>query len=240
MSGYVTEANIKWAVGIIVPILVTVIGWIYVYLSSQKNMRRDKRITTYISTFNFIREPINEAIQNYSKLSIFILLTSNDLERFIKEDNNLFEARKAGFLKSYTADEFKELKNKATESFIKFVSSWEQYDIVLKPLVRQRYAIQKEFLEVNIVLNEVFTEYNTYFYSISKGGDVPDNARVRLISRLKDADEVIIDFFSCIMDINVNLQNYVFKDFLGVYLEARQVSEINHPTINKLMNKHKL
>ena len=47
LLGYITGDNIKWLLGVIIPMTVTVTGWIYVYKLGQKNVIRDKRITIY-------------------------------------------------------------------------------------------------------------------------------------------------------------------------------------------------
>jgi hypothetical protein len=73
--GYVTGDNIKWLLGVAIPMTVTVTGWIYVYKLGQKNVTRDKRITTYITAFNFMKDPIYNAIRRNSEFCTYLFIT---------------------------------------------------------------------------------------------------------------------------------------------------------------------
>lgn len=238
MKALLTEVNIKWFIGIIIPVIVTVSGWVYVYRLGQKNIRRDKRITTYINTFNFIKDPINDAIQKYSKLSTYLYLTYTRIQRLTK-DNLLLESDKQFLLESYNNKEFEILKNEASEAFLKFSYSWEQYEIVLLLLVEQRHALQDEFNELIQIVGNAHTEYFTYFYCINQGIDVAEASKEKLVTTLQNLHDRSFDFFACIRDVNINLQNFIFKDLLDQTVEKREVIDSKYLTIGSLMIKHK-
>ncbi|MDQ0112460.1 hypothetical protein [Paenibacillus harenae] len=237
MKEILTEANIKWFIGVIIPVIVTVSGWIYVYRLGQKNIRRDKQITTYINTFNFIKDPINDAIQKYSNLSTFLNLTYTRIQRLTK-DNMLLESEMNFLLESYNNKEFEILKNEASDAFLKFSYSWEQYEIVLLPLVEQRHALQDEFHELIHISGNAHTEYFTYFYCINQGIEVAETSKERLLATLQNFHDKSFDFFACIRDVNISLQNFIFKDLLGQTVEKRKVMDNKYLTIDELMTKH--
>lgn len=239
MKAIFTVDNVKWVIGIIVPVIVTVSGWIYVYRLGQKNIRRDKRITTYINTFNFIKDPINDAIQKYSKLSTYLFVTYTRIQQLTK-DNLLLEANKKFLLESYNNREFELLKNEASEAFLKFSYSWEQYEIVLLPLVKQRHALQEEFHELIKISANAHTEYFTFFYCLDQGIEVAEASNEKLITILENFHNKSLDFCACIRDVNINLQNFVFNDLLGQTVEKRVVIDSKYLTIDTLMEKHKL
>jgi len=237
MKAIFTVDNIKWFIGIIVPVMVAVSGWIYVYRLGQKNIRRDKRITTYINTFDFIRDPINEAIQKYSKLTTYLFLTYTRIQRLTK-DNLLLEADKKFLLESYNNKEFEILRNEASEAFLKFSYSWEQYEIVLLPLIKQRHALQDEFHELIQVSSNAHTEYFTYFYCLNQGIEVAEASKEELVNTLQNFHDKSFDFFACIRDVNNNIQNFIFEDLLGQTVEKREVNDPQYLTIDTLMIKH--
>jgi len=237
MKTIITEENIKWFIGIIVPIIVTVSGWIYVYKLGQKNIRRDKRITTYINTFNFIKDPMNEAIKKYSKLTTYLFLTYTRIEG-LTSDNLFLEADKKQLITSFNNNEFEELRSEASEALLNFLYSWEQYEIVLLPLINQRYALQDEFHELVQKSGEAHFEYTTYLYCLSQGINVAESARDKLLCTLKNYHDKNFDFFACIRDVSNNLQNFVFEDLLGQTVEKRVVTDSKFLTIETLIKKH--
>lgn len=237
MKDIFTEDNIKWFIGITIPVIVTVSGWIYVYKLGQKNIKRDKQITTYINTFNFMKDPINDVIQKYSKLCTYLFLTYTRIQQ-LNKDNLLLESDKKILLESFNTKEFETLKNDASEAFLKFTYAWEQYEIVLLPLVEQRHALQDEFQELIQISSNAHTEYFTYLYRMNQGIEVVEKSKEPLIKNLQEYHDKSLDFFACIRDVNLNLQNFIFKDLLGQTVEKRTVTDSRYLTIDTLMTKH--
>ncbi|WP_449602474.1 hypothetical protein [Paenibacillus sp. Marseille-Q9583] len=240
MLGYVTGDNIKWLLGVIIPMTVTVTGWIYVYKLGQKNVIRDKRITTYISAFNFIKDPLYNAIRKNSDFCTYLDTTRRHLEG-LQVESILYQAdMNYLLLKSYNEREFENLKNVASSSYLEFSYAWEQYEIVLLPLVKQRYALQEEFKEMIKIINNSYTGYNAFLYSLNEGREFKEEQRAELVKSITITHDRLLDFFACLMDVNANVQNFVFKDLLNRNIEERKVLDEKYLTINKLIEKHKV
>jgi hypothetical protein len=232
-----TEVNIKWFIGVFLPVIVTASGWIYVYRLGQRNIKRDKRITTYISTFNFIKNPINDAIQEYSKLTMYLSSTISLIKNIEKYGLSVGNEKRL-LLESYNNKEFHNLKNEAQGAFLKFLYSWEQYEIVLLPLVKQRHALQDEYNELILCAFNTYLEYSSYFYALNQGFEVTLDATEKLIITLQDYHDKTFDFFSCIRDVNINLQNFIFEDLFVQTVEKREVTDTKYLTIDSLITKH--
>lgn len=239
MLGYITGDNIKWLLGVIIPMTVTVTGWIYVYKLGQKNVIRDKRITTYISAFNFIKDPLYNAIRKNSDFCTYLSITRTYLEG-LQIESVLYQADVNYLLNSYNERKFEELKNLASSSYLEFSYAWEQYEIVLLPLIKQRYALQEEFKEMISVISNSYSEYTAFLYALNEGIEFKEEQRARLVKSIAITHDRLLDFFACLMDVNTNVQNFVFKDLLNRNLEGRKVSDEKFLTINKLIEKHRV
>ncbi|MRN52005.1 hypothetical protein [Paenibacillus monticola] len=237
LLGYITGDNIKWLLGVIIPMTVTVTGWIYVYKLGQKNVTRDKRIITYISAFNFIKDPLYNAIRKNSDFSTYLFITKTYLERLDKE-SILYRADLNHLLNSLNDKEFEKLKNVASSSYLEFSYAWEQYEIVFLPLVKQRHALQEEFKEIISVISDTYIQYTTFHYTLNQGIEFKVEQRSKLVESMKNTHDRLLDFFTCLMDVNVNMQNFVFKDLLNRSIEERKVLDERYLTINKLIEKH--
>ncbi|WP_342409782.1 hypothetical protein [Paenibacillus sp. FSL R10-2778] len=218
---------------------VTVTGWIYVYKLGQKNVIRDKRITTYISAFNFIKDPLYNAIRKNSDFCTYLDITRRHLES-LQVESILYQADMNYLLRSYKEREFENLKNIASSSYLEFSYAWEQYEIVFIPLVKQRYALQEEFKEMIMIINNCYMGYNAFHYSLNEGIEFKEEQRAGLVNSIAITHDRFLDFFACLMDVNTNVQNFVFKDLFHRNIEERKVLDEKYLTINKLMEKHKV
>ncbi|MEK4993250.1 hypothetical protein [Paenibacillus sp. FSL H7-0918] len=218
---------------------VTVTGWIYVYKLGQKNVIRDKRITTYISAFNFIKDPLYNAIRKNSDFCTYLDITRRHLES-LQVESILYQADMNYLLRSYKEREFENLKNIASSSYLEFSYAWEQYEIVFIPLVKQRYALQEEFKEMIMIINNCYMGYNAFHYSLNEGIEFKEEQRAGLVNSIAITHDRLLDFFACLMDVNTNVQNFVFKDLFHRNIEERKVLDEKYLTINKLMEKHKV
>ncbi|WP_442601805.1 hypothetical protein [Paenibacillus sp. KN14-4R] len=240
MKSFFTAENTKWIIGICIPAVITVIGWISVYRLNQRNMRRDKRITTYLNTFQFIKDPINDLIQSFSELSSFMFNCYTKLEQ-LETSNILFEIDMKLLVEDYNKKTFEELQNKLHKSFIKFIYSWEQYEIVLLTLVKQRHVLQEEFMIVSSEMVTVISEYNRYFLFMSKNINMSVDERIKLAVSISTLFENVLDLGACVRDVNVNLQNFIFYDLLETKIDKRNVTEPDkYLTIDTLLKKYEL
>lgn len=220
---------------------VTVTGWIYVYKLGQKNVTRDKRITTYITAFNFMKDPIYNAIRRNSEFCTYLFITYSYLERLSKE-SILYNSDVTHLINSFNNKEFEKLNKLASSSYLDFSYTWEQYEIVFMPLVKQRWALQEEYRELISIVSEGYVQYTAFLYSLNlnQGEVFNENQKLTLVNTIKDMHDRLLDFFSCLSDVNVNLQNFVFGDLLDQTIDKRIVLDERYLTIYTLMKKHKV
>lgn len=233
-----TLEGIKWSVALLLPILLTIAGWIYVQKLGVKNIKREKQVVVKIEAYNFIKNDINALITSLSSLHSLLKVTSRNLE-IVEDDNILSSISRKILIDEYQNERLKRMNEEVGINFIKFIFSWEQYELVFKPLVKQRYALQEEYKEISSGLGETYIMYENYFNKIKLNLSEWENSRNELICLLNIFSEKSLDFVCCISDVSKNIQNYIFGDVLNDQLDKRLVKDEKYLTIETLIKKHK-
>lgn len=232
----------KWFLGILVPAGISVAGWIYVSRSDKKHIKEEKRITMKIEAFNNVKDPLLEVSTAYSKLGGFVLQFKNDLSS-ISSDNQggmVFETTINMILKDFESSLFKKLLDEASEKFLEFVRVWEQHELLLKPLISQRHALQSEHVELIKNVRELYTAYCAWIYSSPENRHLDIDKNSALQMNFNETYEKLTDFWGCLLDVSYNIQNYAFSELLKDELDKRKPLDEKYLTIDKLIKKHSI
>lgn len=227
-----------WAIGIILPVLISVIGWFTIYWLNIKNMKLEKKIIVKIQAYDHIKTYITKMNRSFGELCNYTFEVHDVMKRFSAE-NVLYELDKKKLLRDLENSTFKSIYNQANIDFVEFVFSWEQYEIVFSELVKQRYALQDELKEINEIYGYVVMDLERYSIYLRENIEIPEELRkADLEKALKEMFERLLDFNACIRDMSFNLQNHTFEKVISERNEKREVANSNIPTIENLVKKH--
>lgn len=231
----------KWFLGILVPACISVAGWIYVSRSDKKHIKEEKKIAMKIEAFNNIKAPLLEASRAYSKLGGFVFHFTSDLSSISSDNQGIYyEATINTILKDFESSLFKKLIDEASEKFIEFVRVWEQHELLLKPLVLQRHALQNEHNELILNIRGLHTDYYAWLYSLAKYRHLNIENVPVCKENFDEAYGKLTDFSGCLLDVSFNIQNYAFSELLKDELDKRKVSDEKYLTIDTLIKKHNI
>lgn len=230
--------EITWVISIVLPIIIAFIGWIIVYMLNKKSMRNEKVVVIRLEAYNYIKDNINSLEKNYSHLYLFIFMTFKTLSDLTR-DNILYDINKRRLLNEYDNNIFNDLKDKASISFNEFIYKWGQYELIFKPIVIQKYALEEEFVLILDELTNLWGDYDRYFQFMKTGLKEDDSYRTKLAENMNNVFDHILDFSNCITDVSFNIQNLVFSDITKNNIEKRIVEDEKYLTIDKLIVKHK-
>lgn len=221
MENVITPFNMStnsiWLIQIVLPTLITVIGW--------------------ISVFSF--KSLDTMIRNLGTFNNFIFNTYNILGR-LKSGSPLYDIEKKSLLQNYQESRFKMLYKEAGNSFVDFIFVWEQFEIVFKQLIKQRYALNEEFTEISSYETETWSDYNRVLgLFFNADVELVDKDRIAIADSMMKLFLKYLDFTCCLTDLRNNLQNFVFSKTLDEHNEKRKVKDISILTIETLIQKHK-
>lgn len=230
--------NIKWILELIIPMILAILGWILVYILNYKNLKKEKKILIKMQAYEHIKSDINNVIQSYGLANNTVFLTSSILADFSKE-NILYDINKKSLYEQQDTNSIKSLYNIAHNDFVKFIFSWETYEIVFKDLVRERYALQIEHQEILLKFSNVVSEYENYInYLRYDLAEYDKTTNIELKVQLDEMLDAYTDFNACIRDVSHDIQNFVFKDVINQKNERRKVKDPKFLTIDTLIKKH--
>ncbi len=238
-SPYTLDSNVKWILELTIPMALAILGWIFVYKLNSKNMKSEKKIHVKIQAYEIIKSDINDVVQSYGVANGTLFLTSNTLKNFTK-DYILYDIDKKRLIEEQDNNNIRSLFYKANSDFVKFIFTWELYEIVFIDIVRERYALQCEYDELLEKYSGVITEYEKYI-SFMKSNLEEHNKTTNfdLNVQMNEMYESYTDFNACIRDVNLNIQNFVFKDVFKHKNQKRIVKDVKYLTIETLLLKHK-
>lgn len=127
--------------------------------------------------------------------------------------------------------------NETKNGFIELLYTWEQYEIVLKPFVTQKIVLIEESKILEKILDETLTSYNKYLnkFKINK---IVESERAILKDKLWSTLKEVLNFLAALNDVNFNIQNYVFGNFLNDKIYYRTSTGSGYYTISELIKKH--
>lgn len=219
--------------------VLAMLGWLFVYWLNISNMKKEKAVIIKVQAYDYIKTDINDLIQSCGLLTSHIFLRQQTLENF-SEEYPLYELNKKILVEELDKSILKDLYNKTNDNFVKFIFSWELYEIVFKSLVIQRHALQFEFSEINNNYGNLVTDYERFLLFIRDNNEqCNSDTNKELAIRMKEMFERILDFNACIRDVSFNIQDYVFKDIIKDKNDKREVLDKSFLTIDTLIKKHK-
>lgn len=231
----------KWFLGVLIPAFISVAGWIYVSRSDKKHIKEEKTIAMKIDAFNNIKGPLLEASRAYSNLGGFVLQFTHDLSSISSDNQDIYyEAMIKTILKDFESSLFKKLIDEASENFIEFVRVWEQHELLLKPLLIQRHALQSEHNELILNIRELHTDYYAWLYSLAEYRQLNIDKAPVLQMKFDGTFAKLSDFSGCLLDVSYNIQNYAFSELLKDELDKRRVLDEKYLTIDTLIKKHNI
>ncbi len=236
------DPKIQWLYSILVPSIVTAIGWIYIFYSGRKHIKEEKRIIIKLDAYSSVKSSLGNLISAYSQLGSFIVVFKNNLDA-LHADNELikeiwYKSKINMFIDEYKSSTFKNYKIAAENGFLEFIRSWEMHELILKPLVNQRHALQSEHMEISNMISWLHTDYYASLYTLSDSQHLNPETVKNLYEKFNDADDRLTDFIGCLLDICFNMQNYVFGEVLNDKIAKRKVMDDKYLTIDKLLKKH--
>ncbi|EPY08219.1 hypothetical protein PAALTS15_05818 [Paenibacillus alvei TS-15] len=224
----------KWFLGVLIPACISVAGWIYVSWSNKEHTKEEKKIIIKIESFNNIKDPLLEVSRAYSKLGGYVFRVTRDLSTINSDEGIYYEET----IKDYELSLLKKLLEEASEKFLEFVRVWEQHELLLKPLVLQRHALQSEHNELILNIRELHIDYYAWLYTLTEYQQLNIEKVPVLQKKFENTYAKLTDFSGCLLDVNFNIQNYAFSELLKDELDKRKVSDEKYLTIDTLIKKH--
>jgi hypothetical protein len=229
--------EITWILSLCIPIIIAVTGWIIVYLLNNRHMNKEKRIITKIQSFDILKESLNNSIIIGTKFYNYITYKIISFERLLPE-SNFYDFDKDILMKDYHEENFNKLKSDFDKSFLEFLYTWEQYEIVFAEYSSQKCALGIEYNELSKKITETWGYYNSYIYCVSSSTPISSDMRNTLILSSKELIHWLMEFTECMRDVNKNIQNFVFGDIFNRKNEKRIPSNSSWLTIDTLIEKH--
>jgi hypothetical protein len=144
MGNYFTNENKKWLLGISLPALITLGGWIYVFISSRMHMKKEKLISIKISTYNYIKDSAHDVIKSFNNYNVYTSVLIKELKNYSAwndvDKRYLIEESKNRTLETLSKD--------INKCYTEFINSWSQYSIVLHSFNYHREALRLEEIEL--------------------------------------------------------------------------------------------
>jgi len=228
----------KWFLGVLIPAFISVAGWIYVSWSNKEHTKEEKKIIIKIESFNNIKNPLLNLSRTLSELGSFIFTFECDLSSLSLDQKSIeYKTTLNIFLKDYENTKLKNLINETSANYLEFIRVWEQHELMLKPLISQRHALQREYKEIILEVRELYATYYTWLYT-------HEHLNIERVPELKtsfsNAYERVTNFSGCLLDVSFNIQNYAFSELLKDELDKRKVSDEKYLTIDTLIKKHNI
>src|SRR5690242_11450395 len=79
--------------GVVLSVILSIIGWLYLHNSNMKNMKKEKELSIKLQGYDSLSGVIKETIIKFSDFSSNLTLLKSDLRIYIADKDNIFIKR---------------------------------------------------------------------------------------------------------------------------------------------------